>query len=108
AYLTFVHVEFTEGDAQDYLLPLAARLPEEAAGLTPAALIARLETDEGERILIDALWEPALARSLLDALSRRRRLNGMGGKLAAVPTRALAKIRGRARPEDLEPQVLSA
>ena len=107
AYITFVNVEFDEGDPKVYLIPMAAVDRAEANEIPPAARIVRLLTEEGERDLFDACWEPEFGRTLLDSLGRRRRLNGLGGKLAAVPSRTLGRLRGSS-PEDLEPQVLSA
>jgi maltose alpha-D-glucosyltransferase / alpha-amylase len=113
-YLTMVHVEFTEGDPQTYVLPLTARDVEAESGEPPqAAVIARLKAPDGERLLIDAFYEPFLVQGLLDALARRRRMGGLAGKLVATPTRFFSRIRnesasvlsgGRA----VEPSVLSA
>ncbi len=94
-YVTLVHVEFTEGDAQTYILPLSARGREsEEVGEPPqAAVIARIKGPESEHVLVDALYEPVLVRAFLDALARRRRMSGLAGRLAATPTPFYARIR---------------
>jgi maltose alpha-D-glucosyltransferase/alpha-amylase len=86
-------VNFTEGDPDDYLLPLVA-LSSEAAGPilaeTPWAAIARL----GDDVLVDAMQLPAFSEGLLAALPGRRRLHGRRGELATSPTRLFRRLRG--------------
>jgi maltose alpha-D-glucosyltransferase/alpha-amylase len=113
-YVSLVHVEFTEGDPQTYLLPVAARRREgEEAGEPPrSVVIARIKAPNGEHLLIDGLHEPSLVRGLLDALARRRRMSGFAGRLAATPTRFFARIRNEVADvltggHGVEPSVLS-
>jgi maltose alpha-D-glucosyltransferase/alpha-amylase len=113
-YFTLVHVEFTEGDPQTYALPLTARRWEgEDQGEPPqAAVIARLRASDGEYFLMDGMYEPFLVKGVLDALARRRRMNGLAGRLAANPTRFFTRIRGEiqsilAGGHGVEPFVLS-
>jgi maltose alpha-D-glucosyltransferase/alpha-amylase len=113
-FVTLVHVEFTEGDPQTYVVPVAARKREGDEMWEPPrnALIARIRGSEGEHVLIDGVYEPSLVRALLDALVRRRRMRGLAGRLAATPTRFYARIRDSvsevlAGGHGVEPVVLS-
>jgi len=110
AVVTFVQVGFAEGDPETYVLPLACTEPYKilpsGRNLPPGA-VARVRGPGGDRVLFDAVWEMAFARGLLQAVERRRRLNGSEGRLLAQPTGAFREVRG---PADiaLEPTVLSA
>jgi maltose alpha-D-glucosyltransferase / alpha-amylase len=100
ALLLVLGVQFTEGDPEEYLVPLVA-LPEAAAASvlaeTPWAGIARLEGEgdgAGVRILVDAMRVAAFSEVLLAAVAGRRRLRGRRGELAGQPTRAFRALRG--------------
>src|SRR5262249_40865768 len=54
------------------------------------------KTEEG--LLYDALGDRHLAATLLEAFSRRRRIRGAGGEVAAVPTAAYRRLRGPLQP----------
>src|SRR2546423_3232016 len=72
-YVTVVHVEYTEGDPELYVLPLSAA-PAGQDGQEPPvyASLARLKTTQGELVLFDAFIDPGFARALLHGLDRRR------------------------------------
>jgi maltose alpha-D-glucosyltransferase/alpha-amylase len=100
AVLVVLGVQFTEGDPEEYLVPLAA-LPEAAAATllaeTPWAGIARLEGEAdgaGARILVDAMRVAAFSEGLLAAVAGRRRLRGSRGEIAGQPTRAFRALLG--------------
>ncbi|MDL2334581.1 MAG: maltose alpha-D-glucosyltransferase [Chloroflexota bacterium] len=110
ARLAIFDVEFTEGEPEAYVLPLAlarAERVEVALAATPQAIMATV-MPEGEAgpawTLYDAIYEPAFATGLLDAMGSRRRIAGKRGELAASPTRALRGLRG-ARSAHLTPMV---
>ncbi|MGH7425260.1 MAG: putative maltokinase, partial [Candidatus Methylomirabilales bacterium] len=106
-YLTLLRVEYTDGDPDLYLLPLAAtsaRRSREEEALAPAA-VARLSTKDGDQLLYDAVWDPDFCSALLEALAGRRRLAGISGKVTATPTRAFRPIRGQG---PLAPYVMQA
>jgi maltose alpha-D-glucosyltransferase/alpha-amylase len=107
AYVTVVHVEYTEGDPELYVLPLASA-PASQDGPEPpmSASLARLKTIEGDRILFDAFIDPGFARALLHGVDRRRTWNGDVGKIVASVTRAFRRIRGPSH-EPLEPSPLT-
>ncbi|MEA2559175.1 MAG: maltose alpha-D-glucosyltransferase / alpha-amylase [Acidobacteriota bacterium] len=109
ARLILVAVEYTEGEAETYALPLAFAHGERAEQVLrdwrPAAL-ARLQSDspEGMGLLYDALWDPAFARGLLGAITRRRRFKGNSRELAASPAPTFRDSLGQAG--SLEPSIL--
>ena len=100
ARIAIFDVEYTEGEPEAYVLPLAlarAERVELQLAATPSAVIATVMPagDAGPAwTLYDAMYEPAFATALLDAISGRRRVAGRRGELTATPTRALRGLRG--------------
>lgn len=106
AYVTIVQVDYTEGDPDRYLVPLAHATGDDARRIQrelPHAVVAGVRpaqdgTDAG--VLYDALIEPRVGTALLDAIAGRRRLRGAAGDLAATPTASFRRERsGRDVPE---------
>jgi maltose alpha-D-glucosyltransferase/alpha-amylase len=102
ARLAIFDVEFTEGETEAYVLPLAlarSERVEPALAATPQAVIATV-MPEGESgpswTLYDAIYEPAFATALLDAVGGKRRISGRRAELTGSPTAALRRLRGRA------------
>jgi len=100
-YVTFVRVEYTEGEPETYLLPLTFAAGESGQAVTksaPHSVLAqlRIRNDSGvsEGILYDALASQAFATGLLDAIGRRRRFRDSTGELIALPTRVFRAVRG--------------
>jgi maltose alpha-D-glucosyltransferase / alpha-amylase len=111
AFVAMVHVEFTDGEPDDYLLPVAVARGEEVADAEARfkdTIVARLEAPDGTHgVLYGALFNPAFADSLLGMIARRRRIRGQTGELVGIHTRRLRKVWGGHRP-DLTSRVLSA
>jgi maltose alpha-D-glucosyltransferase / alpha-amylase len=99
-FLTFVFVEYTEGNPETYAIPLAFASGEHAGHLlehSPQAALARVKIRGGdEGVLFDALFEPAVAEMFLNLIGRRRRLRSDGYQLAGNTTRAYRQIMNRA------------
>ncbi|HUX86545.1 MAG TPA: putative maltokinase, partial [Chloroflexota bacterium] len=102
AQLALVKVEYTEGDPETYVLPLARTSGEHAAQLrerAPHAVVAQLRqrgtSGESTEILYDALAEGHFADALLDAIARRRRFKGSVGELNALAGTAFRATRGQ-------------
>ena len=82
--LSFLKVEYTEGEPETYLLPLRFVTLEESESLaeTPA-LIAELKiTRKGQvhyGMLCDAMWTTTFLQHLLDSMTKNRRYNGPNG-----------------------------
>jgi maltose alpha-D-glucosyltransferase/alpha-amylase len=95
--IAIVSVDFAEGDPETYVLPLACATVEhtrELAEWNPRAVVARLQTREGERALHDAFGEPELPTALLEAIRRRRRIAADGVRLEANQTKAFRRLAG--------------
>ena len=95
ATVVLVTVEYTEGDPEQYVLPLALARGERASEIverTPHAVIARALVEGSEALLVDALAEPACVRSLIEQIGRRRRFRGEHGVIASQPTAAFRRL----------------
>ena len=103
SWITFVHVEYTDGEPELYLLPLAmmkARRSDEKGSARSAVLIARLRDGA---FLYEPLADAAFASSLLELIEKKRQLNGRAGTLTGSTARAFREVRGKG---PLTPQVL--
>jgi maltose alpha-D-glucosyltransferase/alpha-amylase len=112
AYLTFLQVEYVEGDPETYILPLACVAGKKAEALTrehPQAAIARVHLDDKteEGILCDAFLEEEFCETLLEIMARRRRPKGGKGELLAKVNPVFREIR---RPQQalLDTSILQA
>ncbi len=114
--LAIVDVEYTDGDPESYLMPLAFADGERAEQILrdqrPAAIASlRLLGRDGETrqegVLHDAFIDRDFSASLLAAIGRRRRFKGSQGILHCQPTRHLQQI--LATPDlNLEPAAMKA
>jgi maltose alpha-D-glucosyltransferase/alpha-amylase len=85
-YLALAQIDYTEGEAETYLLPLgfaAATEGERLASDAPARLIARLNLRDNHEsgYVIDATADSTFTETLFDTLARRRRWKGRRGEL---------------------------
>ncbi len=100
-YLVVVHVDYTDADPENYLIPLGFG-SEEHLQLTDArgtsGVLARLHVDRrGMRetgVLYDAFGDEAFCRALLEIISSRRILPGWDGKLSGRQSRAFRRLHG--------------
>jgi maltose alpha-D-glucosyltransferase/alpha-amylase len=110
AQIAIFDVEYTEGEAETYVLPLALARGEQADRIisqTPQALVAHVATSsepDAPWQLYDAIYDPDFATQLLDAVGGRRRLAGRRGEVTASPTQAYRRLRGSKR-DSLAPSV---
>ena len=98
-FITFLNVDYVQGDSEMYLLPLAWTGEGKTDDLHRAVsnlAIARLKVRERNRegILYDAIGSKVFSRALLDLISRRRSVRGRTGELAASQTSVLRRLRG--------------
>jgi maltose alpha-D-glucosyltransferase/alpha-amylase len=98
--LALVEVEFAEGEAETYILPLAIAENHRAHQIresSPHSVIANLRQrgnhDERERIVFDASAEASFARELFDVMSRRRQLKGGRGSITGSIAPSLGAVR---------------
>jgi maltose alpha-D-glucosyltransferase / alpha-amylase len=99
AFLLFAQVEFVQGDAEQYMLPLAFAAGETAGQISREfahLIVAPVETTSNHTrgLLYDAVADPAFCGALLDAIARRRSLRGTHGKLLASNTAEFRKLAG--------------
>ena len=110
--LTAVEAAYADGEPEAYLLPLAFLTGDRAAECqqsSPQAVIARLKTKHGgevvDGLLIDALYDRAFLKALLDAIARRRSHRGKSAELFATPAKLFRELRGSST-TTLEPTII--
>jgi trehalose synthase-fused probable maltokinase len=87
-----LRVEFADGAAEKYVLPLAA-----AAQTDSDEVLAEAALPEGERRLVyEALSSPRFREALLDAIRCEGKLQGKSGELVASQTKAFGEQCGEA------------
>jgi maltose alpha-D-glucosyltransferase/alpha-amylase len=105
AVVAFVQVEYRDGDADTYVVPLAFvsgpagdRIAEEQ----PSVVVARLEGPDAHGVVIDAHWLPGYGHALLAIAQRRRRALGQQGSISGRPgpagATALTEVLGGEEP----------
>jgi maltose alpha-D-glucosyltransferase/alpha-amylase len=93
-----IHLTYTEGNPETYILPLGLVSGEESERVlkrTPHAAIARLQGG-AEGLLYDVSWEPGFCQALFDLIAENRSVPGWGGMLVARSTPLFAEARGTA------------
>jgi len=99
AYFVLLEVEYTEGEAETYVLPLITAPAEELTRIQneyPYAVVAHLKSKgkDSENILYDALVDKQFCDFLLKAIGRRRRFRGQAGEVVALPGKVFRSVRG--------------
>src|SRR5712692_6915545 len=110
AYVLLMQVNYVEGEAETYVLPVTFGSEDRAAQLqadSPWAVIARLNhKDAGQSgFLYDALYEKSFCNYLLQSISRNRRFAGASGEMVALPTAVFRRLRGP-QENSLEPSMV--
>jgi maltose alpha-D-glucosyltransferase/alpha-amylase len=110
--LALLRVEFTQGEAENYSIPLAysdgdsaRKLSDEAGDAVFVRVHVRATKEDG--ILYDAMHDHAFPRDVLDMILQRRQAKGSGGEIVPLVTKAAQSLRGVAR-EQLAPYVMTA
>jgi maltose alpha-D-glucosyltransferase/alpha-amylase len=105
ACLLLVRVDYTQGEADDYAIPLG--LVRSDADAANAPLIARLviTPDNEPAILYDAMGDAAVARIWLEMIAGGQQLSGKHGRLVGARQKRFGALRGSAV---LEPRILQA
>jgi maltose alpha-D-glucosyltransferase/alpha-amylase len=110
AYIVLLQVDYTEGDSETYVMPIAYASGEQATQTqewTPQACIATLKSKDGEGLLYDALYNPDFGRALLLFIANQRRVEGESGHMRATATAIFREMQRSG--EDLpEPKVSRA
>jgi len=102
--LLLLDVDFTDGEPQTYLLPVAiANVRREQDQGRNLPVIARLRDGA---ILYEPVQEDEFASALLETIARKKTLKGRHGSVTGAPTRAFKELRGPDK--ELETHVLAA
>ncbi|MDB5049105.1 MAG: trehalose synthase [Fibrobacteres bacterium] len=88
--LVFLHVEYAEGSAENYLLPLARAEGEAAAAVraeAPNAILTDLagDGDRGPAILFEAVYNPAFRTRMMSLIATGGAWPGLSGVLRGNP-----------------------
>ena len=97
AVLLFIDLQFTDGDGEVYVLPLAHISLEAAKDLFekyPRSALARVEdlASNAQGVLVDGLHQQEFCLMLLKMISGRTIVRGKSGKMTAVPERGFKAL----------------
>jgi maltose alpha-D-glucosyltransferase/alpha-amylase len=94
AYITFIEVQYAEGDAQSFVLPLAFAVGAAATRMqerTPHAVVLELD---GGGVLYDATLDAGFELALLEAIKESRRSGDGQLEIRAWPTAVFNAVAG--------------
>jgi maltose alpha-D-glucosyltransferase/alpha-amylase len=95
-FLVIVDVNLDQGLPERYAVAVGHATGDEAAEIRkwrPDSVMCDISSRDGEGVLYDALTMAPFTKALLAAMGRRRHIAGTHGKLEAVPTRELRRMR---------------
>jgi maltose alpha-D-glucosyltransferase/alpha-amylase len=93
-YLLLIDVEYNEGPSETYQLPVAFALKEQVTELLqnhPRAVIANLDVDDQDGVIVDAVYDHRFQQALLQLIARRRKLKGEAGDMVSSRARSLSR-----------------
>jgi len=110
-HFILLQVEYSEGEPDNYLIPVTFAIDEKARLLMEQSsqyIIANLKLKDNEKpaILYDAIAEPAFHNAILKAMSRRRSFKGKKGDMSASYIRKVFYPLYRSIGEDQKSYVL--
>jgi maltose alpha-D-glucosyltransferase/alpha-amylase len=110
ALINFVEVQYAQGTAENYVVPLAYESGEAAfqrQSQVPESIFLRIKTQQTgeEGVLFDATFEEGFAAALLRMIERGQHLKTKTGELVGTHTSALRQI---SRGEELRASILRA
>jgi maltose alpha-D-glucosyltransferase/alpha-amylase len=97
-WIWLVHVEYSEGEPETYVLPVALSTGERAALLlkeSPRMAIATVASRDASGIIHDASWLEEFRALLVQLIRRRKTFHGKHGRLAGRPFRSLRALLGQ-------------
>jgi len=99
AYIILFQVDYSEGEPETYIIPVAMAPAEQEDKLSAEytnAIIAKFKhrSKNGESILYDAMVDGSFCDLMLRAIGRRRIFKGNSGEITASPTRFFRRLRG--------------
>ena len=94
--IVFVRLDFSEGDPDFYLLPVAVAKGENATRVEQEfadTIVARLQARDGSTgVLYGAIWESHFRETLFDIIRNNRAIRGRNGVIGGVPSAALREL----------------
>jgi maltose alpha-D-glucosyltransferase/alpha-amylase len=110
--LALFRVEFTQGEGENYAIPLAFAAGEEARAVAEHAgdailLRVHIRQSKEDGVLFDAMQDQAFPRDVLDMILQRRQARGAGGEVAPLVSKAAQVLRGVSA-EQLAPTFIAA
>jgi maltose alpha-D-glucosyltransferase / alpha-amylase len=107
AHILLVNVEYTDGEPEQFTVPLSLAIGEQAETILREKLYTVLAKVKGlpdpQSILYGSVFDRQFNDALLKAMLRRRRIKGEKGDIVGTHTRAFREAWGRVR-SNLEPQ----
>jgi maltose alpha-D-glucosyltransferase/alpha-amylase len=105
--LALLRVDFTQGEGDNYAIPLAFVMGDDVppiADNSPDAILVRIHVRQSkqEGLLFDAIQDQAFPRDVLDMILHRREAKGGGGEVMAVSSKAAQALRS-VTPDQLTP-----
>ena len=95
ARLLLVEVSYFEGAAETYLVPIMYAEGDKAHQIksdSPRAVIAKVETEEGNGVLYDATFDPAFRLELYEVIKRRMKLKGREAEIVPLKARRFNRL----------------
>ncbi|MGN6474388.1 MAG: maltose alpha-D-glucosyltransferase [Mycobacteriales bacterium] len=95
-HVVVVDVNLDQGLPERYALAVGHATADEADEIRkwrPDSVLCDIKSADGEGVLYDALTAAPFAKALLASMGRRRHINGLHGRLEAVPMRELRRMR---------------
>lgn len=95
--LAFVEVQFDDGTADVYFLPVAMTFGDDAEKLretTPNAVLAAITSGRERGVLHDGVFDDKTCAELLAVIANRAELEHHGGKVRGVPSSAFGRLAG--------------
>lgn len=94
AYVLLVNVDYAEGNAETYVLPIQIASGESAHAIRqdhPQAVIAQFVDDGEQTILFDAFFDPQFRAALLELMTKSESFHGREGDLRGEATPTLCE-----------------
>jgi trehalose synthase-fused probable maltokinase len=115
AYIVLAQVNYSAGEAQKYVLPLAYAVGGTTTTHGPeASIVTQIKTGEGDQAetltVYDATFDPDFTLGLLTAIQEEKRFRSARGEIAAWHTDLFSRLRARADRADneLQPSIMGA
>src|SRR5437762_4491240 len=112
AYIVLAQVNYSAGEPQKYVLPLAYAVGGTTTTHGPeASIVTQIKIGEGDQpetvTVYDATFDPDFTLGLLTAIQEEKRFRSAGGEIAAWHTDLFSSLRAKAG-DELQPSIMGA